>query len=85
MSAEAFDAEFASLAALGSEVVTVFHAPMDATEAAIDTMRAHWSGPICVYPEGTVSTPTGTIPSRPRCLPMSSWRGHSAGSRKAYW
>ena len=50
-SAEAFDAEFASLAALGGEVVTVFHSPVDATEAAIDAVRAHWNGPICVYPE----------------------------------
>ena len=48
---EAFDAEFASLAALGGEVVTVFHSPVDATDAALDVVREHWNGPIGVYPE----------------------------------
>ena len=48
---EAFDAEFASLAALGGEVVTVFHSPVDATDAALDVVKAHWNGPIGIYPE----------------------------------
>ena len=48
---EAFDAEFASLAALGGEVVTVFHSPVDATDAALDVVKAHWNGPIAIYPE----------------------------------
>ena len=48
---EAFDAEFASLAALGGEVVTVFHSPVDATDAALDVVKAQWNGPIGVYPE----------------------------------
>lgn len=48
---EAFDAEFASLAALGGEVVTVFHSPVDATDAALDVVKTHWNGPICIYPE----------------------------------
>ena len=50
-SEEAFDAEFASLAALGGEVVTVFHSPVDATDDALAVVRAHWNGPIGVYPE----------------------------------
>ena len=48
---EAFDAEFASLAALGGEVVTVFHSPVDATDEALAVVRAHWNGPIGIYPE----------------------------------
>ncbi|MDE0456519.1 MAG: homocysteine S-methyltransferase family protein [Chromatiales bacterium] len=48
---EAFDAEFASLAALGGEVVTVFHSPVDATDAALGVVKAHWNGPIGIYPE----------------------------------
>ena len=48
---EAFDAEFAALAALGGEVVTVFHSPADATEDALMVVKAHWNGPIGVYPE----------------------------------
>jgi homocysteine S-methyltransferase len=50
-SGEDFDAEFASLAALGGEVVTVFHSPVDATDAALDVVKAHWNGPIGIYPE----------------------------------
>ena len=48
---EAFDAEFASLAALGGELVTVFHSPVDATDDALSVVRAHWDGPIGIYPE----------------------------------
>ena len=48
---EAFDAEFAALAALGGDVVTVFHSPVDATEDALTVVKAHWNGPIGVYPE----------------------------------
>ena len=48
---EAFDAEFASLAALGGEVVTVFHSPVDATDEALAVVKAHWNGPIGIYPE----------------------------------
>lgn len=42
---------FVSLAALGGEVVTVFHSPVDATDAALDVVKAHWNGPIAIYPE----------------------------------
>ena len=48
---EAFDTEFASLAALGGEVVTVFHSPVDATDDALSVVKAHWNGPIGIYPE----------------------------------
>lgn len=48
---EPFDAEFAGLAALGGEVVTVFHSPVDATDSALAVVKAHWDGPIGVYPE----------------------------------
>ena len=48
---ETFDAEFASLAALGGEVVTVFHSPVDATDDALAVVKANWSGPIGIYPE----------------------------------
>ena len=48
---EAFDAEFASLAALGGELVTVFHSPVDATDKALAVVKAHWNGPIAIYPE----------------------------------
>lgn len=48
---EAFAAEFASLAGLGGEVVTVFHSPVDATDDALAVVKAHWNGPIGIYPE----------------------------------
>ena len=48
---EAFDAEFAALAALGGELVTVFHSPVDATDDALAVVKAQWNGPIGVYPE----------------------------------
>ena len=48
---EAFDAEFAALAALGGELVTVFHSPVDATDDALAVVKAQWKGPIGVYPE----------------------------------
>ena len=50
-SEEPFDAEFDALAALGGELVTVFHSPVDATDDALALVRAHWNGPIGVYPE----------------------------------
>lgn len=50
-SEEAFDAEFAALAALGGDLVTVFHSPVDATDDALAVVKAQWNGPIGVYPE----------------------------------
>ena len=48
---EPFDAEFADLAGLGGEVVTVFHSPVDATDDALQVVKASWNGPIAIYPE----------------------------------
>ena len=48
---EAFETEFATLAALGGELVTVFHSPVDATDDALAVVKAQWDGPIGVYPE----------------------------------
>ncbi len=45
--AEGFD----EVIALGGSVVSVFHSPIAATDAALDVVRAKWQGPICVYPE----------------------------------
>ena len=48
---EPFDAEFADLAGLGGDLVTVFHSPVDATDEALSVVKARWNGPIGVYPE----------------------------------
>ena len=45
--AEGFD----EVVALGGSVVSVFHSPIAATDAALDVVRAKWQGPVCVYPE----------------------------------
>ena len=50
-SEDPFDTEFDALAALGGELVTVFHSPVDATDDALAVVRAHWNGPVGVYPE----------------------------------
>ena len=50
-SEDPFDTEFDTLAALGGELVTVFHSPVDATDEALAVVRAHWNGPVGVYPE----------------------------------
>ena len=42
---------FDEIVALGGSVVSVFHSPLDATDAALDIIRDSWDGPICVYPE----------------------------------
>ena len=42
---------FDEVVAIGGSVVNVFHSPLDATDAALDVVRAKWSGPIGVYPE----------------------------------
>ena len=41
----------ADLMAQGSQVATVFHSTVAATEKALAEIRRHWSGPLCVYPE----------------------------------
>ena len=45
--AEGFD----EVVALGGSVVSIFHSPIKATDAALDVVRAKWQGPICAYPE----------------------------------
>ena len=37
--------------ALGGSVVSVFHSPIDATDAALGIVADKWTGPIAVYPE----------------------------------
>jgi len=37
--------------ALGGEAVTLFHSSVAACEAALPIVKAHWKGPIGVYPE----------------------------------
>lgn len=43
--------DFDKLSGLGGVVVSVFHSSVAATDAALPVVRAHWSGPIAVYPE----------------------------------
>ncbi len=50
-SEEPFAEKFAELAALGGKVVTVFHSPIAATNAALSIVRSKWKGPIGIYPE----------------------------------
>ena len=42
---------FEEITALGGSVVSVFHSPLDATDAALAVIADKWEGPICVYPE----------------------------------
>ena len=42
---------FDEITALGGSVVSVFHSPLDATDAALEIVRDKWHGPIAVYPE----------------------------------
>lgn len=42
---------FGEITALGGSVVSVFHSPLDATDAALAVIADKWEGPICVYPE----------------------------------
>jgi homocysteine S-methyltransferase len=42
---------FDEVIGLGGSVVTIFHSPIAATNAALPVIRNKWSGPICVYPE----------------------------------
>jgi homocysteine S-methyltransferase len=50
-SEEAFDANFARLAALGGDVVNVFHSTVEATRDAVPIVKRLWKGPIGIYPE----------------------------------
>ena len=44
-------ANFKAVAGMGAKVVTLFHSPIAATDAALPLVRAQWPGPIGVYPE----------------------------------
>ena len=44
-------ANFEQVVALGGSVVTIFHSPVAATDAALPLIRGRWKGPIGVYPE----------------------------------
>ncbi len=44
-------ANFKAVAAMGAKVVTLFHSPIAATDAALPLVRAEWPGPIAIYPE----------------------------------
>lgn len=44
-------ASFEQVVALGGSVVTIFHSPIGATDAALPLIRARWQGPIGIYPE----------------------------------
>jgi len=50
-SAQPLAADFASVVAMGGSVVTIFHSPIAATDAALPLIRSQWKGPIGVYPE----------------------------------
>jgi hypothetical protein len=44
-------ARFEDVVAMGGSVVTIFHSPITATDAALPLVRGRWKGPIGVYPE----------------------------------
>ena len=48
---EPLSASFEQVIAVGGSVVTIFHSPIAATDAALPLIRAHWKGPIAIYPE----------------------------------
>ena len=50
-SVEPLAASFAEVVALGGSVVTLFHSPIAATDAALPLVRSQWKGPIGIYPE----------------------------------
>ncbi|MGH6927871.1 MAG: homocysteine S-methyltransferase family protein [Dongiaceae bacterium] len=48
---EPLTASFEEVVALGGSVVTIFHSPIAATDAALPLVRSRWKGPIGIYPE----------------------------------
>jgi homocysteine S-methyltransferase len=48
---EPLAASFEQVVAMGGSVVTIFHSPIAATDAALPLVRSHWKGPIGIYPE----------------------------------
>lgn len=50
-SEEPFAETFEQVVAMGGSVVSIFHSPIAATDAALPLVRARWKGPIAIYPE----------------------------------
>lgn len=50
-SEEPFGESFEQVVAMGGSVVSIFHSPIAATDAALPLVRARWKGPIAIYPE----------------------------------
>ncbi|HXV24258.1 MAG TPA: homocysteine S-methyltransferase family protein [Alphaproteobacteria bacterium] len=48
---EALSANFDQVVAMGGSVVTIFHSPIAATDAALRVVSSRWKGPIGIYPE----------------------------------
>lgn len=48
---EPLAANFEQVTAMGGAVVSIFHSPIAATDAALPVVRSKWKGPIGVYPE----------------------------------
>ena len=50
-SEEPLMANFEQVMAMGGSVVTLFHSPIAALDAALPLVRSRWKGPIGIYPE----------------------------------
>jgi len=50
-SEEPLAANMAEVIAMGGSAITIFHSPIAACDAALPLVRAHWKGPIGIYPE----------------------------------
>ena len=48
---EPLAAHFAQVVARGGSVVTIFHSPIAACDAALSVVQSQWKGPIGIYPE----------------------------------
>jgi S-methylmethionine-dependent homocysteine/selenocysteine methylase len=48
---EPLAASFDRVVAMGGSVVTIFHSPIAATDAALPVVQSRWKGPIGIYPE----------------------------------
>ena len=48
---EPLAASVEEIMAMGGSVVTIFHSPIAATDAALPVIRSRWKGPIGIYPE----------------------------------
>jgi S-methylmethionine-dependent homocysteine/selenocysteine methylase len=48
---EPLSASFDQVVEMGGSVVTIFHSPIAACDAALPLIQSHWKGPIGIYPE----------------------------------